>query len=87
MKAPSVFDRIDSILDPARPRLSLREGMAAMFGCGGSLGFMMLVAAGYLDLNAVSSFVMICAAFAIVLMAVYGLLFIVPKEVKDHEIH
>lgn len=85
MTHTSPFARIDSILDPARPRLSLCEGMAALFGCGGSLGFMMLVAAGHLDLNSVSSLVMICASFAVVLMAVYGLLFVVPKEAK-HEI-
>ena len=81
----SVFDRIDSIFDPARPHLSLREWMAALFGCAGSFGFMMLGIAGYTGLDAVSSIVMICAAFIVFLMAVYGLLFIVPMEVQDHE--
>ena len=81
----SLFDRIDSIADPARPRLSRREKMAALFGCGGSLGFVTLMATGRMGLDALASLVVISVAFALVLMAAYGLLFIVPTEVQDHE--
>lgn len=76
----SLFNTIDSVTDPERPHLSRREKMAALFGCGGSLGFMSLMLAGHIGLDAMSAVVVCIVAFVLVMMAAYGLLFIVPIE-------
>jgi membrane protein YdbS with pleckstrin-like domain len=81
MARTSVFEKIDSIADPARPRLSRREKLAAAFGFAAGVGFMTLA-------NLISSqppvWLAVSGGAAIVLLALYSLLFIVPTE-KNHE--
>ena len=80
MVSVSLFDKIDSIADPNRPRLSRREKQAALFGCGIGCGFMTL--ANLLPTQP-PVWLAVCGAFAIVLLAMYSLLFIVPMEVNE----
>ena len=80
MAHTSIFDRIDSLTDSARPRLSRREKMSALFGCGIGCGFMTL--ANLLPTQP-PVWLAVCGAFAIVLLAMYSLLFIVPMEVNE----
>ncbi len=76
----SLFDLIDSITDPSRPHLSRREKLAALFGCGVCFGFMSLA-------NLITSqppvWLAVSGGAAIVLLALYSLLFIVPAEVNE----
>ena len=76
----SLFEKIDSIIDPARPRLSRREKMAALFGCGVGCGCMVIA-----NLTVVQPHVgvSICGGVAVILLSLYSLLFIVPAEVNE----
>ena len=75
-----LFDRIDSISDPDRPRLSRREKMAALFGCAAGCGFVTL--ANVLPTQP-PVWLAVGGGGAVVLLAVYGLLFVVPLEAND----
>lgn len=81
MASISLFDKIDSIVDPDRPHLSRREKMAALFGFAAGVGFMTL--ANLLPTQPPVG-IAVCGAFAILLLAMYSLLFIVPVE-ENHE--
>jgi len=48
------------------------------------MGFVTLMATGRMGLDAMASLLVIGVSFALVLMAAYGLLFIVPVE-ENHE--
>jgi len=76
----SLFDKIDSITDPARPRLSRREKMAALLGCGGGCGFTVIANLATIQPHVG---VTICGGVAIILLSLYGLLFIVPIETDE----
>lgn len=76
-----LFDKIDSLTDPNRPRLSRREKMAALFGCGVGFGFM---AFANLLPHQPPVWLVVCGASAVILLSLYSLLFIVPVE-EDHE--
>lgn len=80
MARTSVFEKIDSITDPDRPRLSRREKLAAAFGFAAGVGFMTL--ANLLPTQP-PAWLAVCGAFAILLLALYSLLFIVPVEANE----
>ena len=81
MAHTSIFDRIDSLTDTDRPRLSRREKMSALLGCGGGCGFTVIA-----NLTTVQPHVgvTICGGVSIILLSIYALLFVVPVE-ENHE--